>query len=361
MLLLTVLIVMTLGTQYCEDNYLELAIFSQVQACDGGHVRQSLRQSTECKPRPVILRLPWPNNTDVQQMSPSYIEVFRCDGACHSHRQGCVVTKKSEKQIPVMLAKCGISTGQCSKECAHVTVEEHTECGCACEMVEKDCVNDAHHFIPDLCRCVCKDSQAKRDCLDQGRTWSEHLCSCGCPVLHSCSSGSTYSNTTCSCTVEIETILVLDQRVQRSSSGSYFSLELIIIIILLLLILGMLAVIFSLISKILSCSRQLATSKTKPTKHPPLKNSNYMQLKLQSTKTERPHHPKEEDCHPQPSFSPIYRYPSMEADHIDSLPDPTCQECLYQGGGVGGIPGDEDCRTLDLGEAVRLLQNSMAK
>ena len=99
----------------------------------------------------MILRLPWPNNTDVQQMTPSYVEIKLCDGACHSNRQGCVGVQTVEKQIPVMLAKCGISTGKCSKECAYVSVEEHTECGCACERVKEDCASDRHHFVPDMC------------------------------------------------------------------------------------------------------------------------------------------------------------------------------------------------------------------
>ena len=289
-------------------------------------------------------------------MSPSYIEVYRCDGSCHSHRQGCVAAKMTEKKIPVMLAKCGISTGKCSKECAYVTVEEHTDCACACEMVKDDCESDAHHFLPDMCECACKDIQARRDCLDQGRSWSEKYCSCGCPTVYKCSSGSTYSNTTCSCTVEIETILVPDERVQRSSGVSLFSWELIVIIILLLLILVMLAIIFSLISKLQSCSRKLASSKTS---HPPLPNSAYMQLP--PSKTQPTHLHTVEECHPQPPYSTLYRYSSTDMDHIDHLPDPACQECFYQGVGVGGVPGNVDSRTLELGEAVRLLQNSMAK
>ena len=28
--------------------------------------------------------------------------------------------------------RCGIATGKCEKECASVTVMEHTECGCDC-------------------------------------------------------------------------------------------------------------------------------------------------------------------------------------------------------------------------------------
>ena len=170
--------------QYCEEV---TTTFSQLQACDGQHVRKSLKQNTECKPRPMIVRLPWPNNTDVQQMTPSYVEVNLCDGACHSHRQGCVATQTIQKDIPVMLAKCGIKTGKCSKECAYVTVEDHTECGCACKMTEDNCNSDTHHFQPDLCTCECRDSQARQQCLDQGRTWSQQHCSCGCPAVYTCS------------------------------------------------------------------------------------------------------------------------------------------------------------------------------
>ena len=51
----------------------------------------------------------------------------------------------------------------------------------------------------------------------------------------------------------------------------------------------------------------------------------------------------------------------MDMDNIDSLPDPACQECLYQGVGVVGVQGHVDYRAVELGEAVRLLQHSMAK
>ena len=99
--LVVLVLILTVSTecseyQYCEDVP---TILSQLQACDGGHVSKSLRQNTECRPRPVIMRLPWPNNTDVQQMTPSYVQVNLCDGACHSNRQGCVAVETIEKQI----------------------------------------------------------------------------------------------------------------------------------------------------------------------------------------------------------------------------------------------------------------------
>ena len=300
----------TQSSQYCEEV---IAEFSELRACDGGHVRESLRQNTECRPRPSIMRLPWPNNTDVQQMTPSYVEVNLCDGACHSNRQGCVAIKTVMKKIPVMLAKCGIKTGKCSKECVEVDIEDHVECGCACEMGEDDCDNKTHYFVPDLCACQCRDLQIRRQCLDQGRIWSEQDCSCGCPAVHTCSSGSTYSNTTCSCSVEIETVTAVDHRVERSSNHQLVSWKLWIIIILLLLIFILLVVIFSLITKIHQCSRKLRDVKNQ---EPGQIVSSYMQEQKSDKNC-----PSDETL-PYPA---IYSYPSMEDDNIDRLPDPSCQ------------------------------------
>ena len=147
--------------------------------------------------------------------------------------------------------------------------------------------------------------------------------------------------------MEIDTIVVTDKRVQRSNKASFFSWELVIMIILLLLILVVLSIIFSLISKIQSCSHQLASSKIPPPPPPP---HNYMQLP-----------PPKPDRRHLPAVEPAYGYPSMDMHNIDSLPDPACQECFYQGVGLGGIPGSVDYRAVELGKAVRLLQHSMAK
>ena len=68
----------------------------------------------------------------------------------------------------MMLGKCGLSVGKCDKECAVVTVEEHTSCGCDCDLRPEQCtVTGQHVFRPELCSCECKDIQAKRTCLEQ--------------------------------------------------------------------------------------------------------------------------------------------------------------------------------------------------
>ena len=37
-------------------------------ACTSAHVREAVRYDKMCSPRPVIVQLPWPNNTNVQQV-----------------------------------------------------------------------------------------------------------------------------------------------------------------------------------------------------------------------------------------------------------------------------------------------------
>ena len=36
--------------------------------CTSDHVQQAVATISECKPREVVIQLPWPNNTDIQQV-----------------------------------------------------------------------------------------------------------------------------------------------------------------------------------------------------------------------------------------------------------------------------------------------------
>jgi len=251
----------------CENEYsLDSSSFGFFQACRSNHIKQALHKNIMCKPAPVIVKLPWPNNTDIQQMTPTHIEVLQCNGGCHRNNQGCTATQTVVKKIPVMLGKCGINTGKCEKECAHVSVEEHTECGCACELRWEDCESDTHTFNQDLCSCQCKDTIAKRQCLDQGRTWSEETCSCNCPAITPCSIGMVYSNVTCNCITEVFNN-VTDLRLPRSNKEQFFSWQIIVIFVLLFLIFVLLVTIFGLISKLHSVRRKIKIAKYQADKH----------------------------------------------------------------------------------------------
>merc|ERR1711892_1494557 len=204
-------------------------------SCTSEHVKETLKSDKMCSPRPVIVQLPWPNNTDVQQMTPHHISLLQCDGGCHRNSRGCVASQTRVKRVPVMVAKCGIGSGKCEKECAEVTVEEHIACECACTLSEEICESDTHRYNSDMCTCECKDIIGKRECLDQGKAWNENSCNCECPAVLSCSSGTEYSNNTCACEV-VENITEMnkidDNRIPRSNNSSKITWEIVIIGIL---------------------------------------------------------------------------------------------------------------------------------
>ena len=47
----------------------------EARECSGEHVKTALEETCSCVPRPVVVRLPWPNNTDVHHMTPTHVEV----------------------------------------------------------------------------------------------------------------------------------------------------------------------------------------------------------------------------------------------------------------------------------------------
>ena len=54
---------------FCESDYsLSTSTFGFFQTCRSSHIKQALQKNIMCKPSPVIVALPWPNNTDVQQV-----------------------------------------------------------------------------------------------------------------------------------------------------------------------------------------------------------------------------------------------------------------------------------------------------
>ena len=45
--------------------------------CSSDHISDALRSDVQCGPVPIVVTLPWPNATDVQQMTPTHITVQR--------------------------------------------------------------------------------------------------------------------------------------------------------------------------------------------------------------------------------------------------------------------------------------------
>ena len=207
-------------------------------------------------------------------MTPTHVEVLQCGGACHRSSQGCVPTKTREKEVWVMVGRCGIQTGKCEKECASLTVVEHLECGCDCREEEREsCPLESHRYNRETCQCQCRDRRAKEQCLDQGQSWAESSCQCQCRQPSPCSVGLVFSNVTCTCiplnTINTDTNIIQDSREPRGSQNKdkFFSWQLIIILVLLLLIFILLVTIFSLISKLQSARRRIKAARAAAQNH----------------------------------------------------------------------------------------------
>ena len=118
----------------------------------------------------------------------------------------------------MLLGECGVSTGRCHKLCATISLQEHLDCLCGCDITRLvvtpgskyfhnlnifrlNCRAEIHRVNSDLCRCECENVGAKQQCLDTGRVWSEQNCQCGeesqgalPPLLADCSNtSSSYS------------------------------------------------------------------------------------------------------------------------------------------------------------------------
>jgi len=267
-LILIFVICQLVNADCTDEEYIEWSSYGHFQTCRSQHIKQALQENVGCKPTPTVVKLPLPNNTDIQQMTPTFVEVLQCSGSCHRGNQDCVAMKTKEKKIPVMLAKCGITTGKCEKECATISVLEHVECGCDCNHIQKQsCPMGSHTYNTDTCMCSCSDTQSKQQCLNQGKTWSEDSCSCQCADQQplSCSLGLVWSNITCSCVPE-ESILnpfMKDERLPRSETvlKTFLSWQIITIMVLLILVFILIVTIFALISKLHSAKRRLKTAK----------------------------------------------------------------------------------------------------
>ena len=150
-----------------------------------------------------MIAVPWPNNTDVQQLSPSHVVVRRCSGGCHSSRS-CVARVRKVREVSVMMAKCPVAGGKCEKQCARLEVEYEVECECGCAAhLEQQCRAKAetHSWSRESCGCSCRAEEERRRCVESaGRVWDTSSCSCLCgPSLQTCSPGLRLDLATCSC------------------------------------------------------------------------------------------------------------------------------------------------------------------
>ena len=155
MLIVTLVVLEVSLTKGCTEEAVTASYTAQ-PSCSGGHIGKALKAQAKCEPRMVVVQLPWPNSTmvggGVQQMTPTHVAMMQCDGGCHRGSQGCIATATRTREVSVMVGKCGVSVGKCEKECATVTLEEHTKCGCGCQLDRVGCELDGLHRFKILQR-----------------------------------------------------------------------------------------------------------------------------------------------------------------------------------------------------------------
>merc|ERR1719158_671733 len=59
-----------------------MAGYATQALCDKKHVIASIKSEAPCKPREKVIRVPLPNNTVADHVTPSHITVLRCSGRC---------------------------------------------------------------------------------------------------------------------------------------------------------------------------------------------------------------------------------------------------------------------------------------
>ena len=223
--------------------------------CSQSHISNSLRGEAPCQPRDKVIKVPWPNNTDVHRVTPTHVTVRRCSGGCHQDHQSCVASLTRVREVQVILGKCPVSGGKCEKECASVKVEDEVECECGCR--RKECGEKAE-WMSDTCECECKDSVARTECLESGYVWDSTQCQCGCPAILSCHSGMEFSKETCQCQPQIITQDVQTlERVERSEAPLSIRWENITIVVLGIAIFICLLIIMILLRKINSLKNNI--------------------------------------------------------------------------------------------------------
>ena len=149
-----------------------------------------------------MIPVPWPNNTDVHQLTPSHVVVKRCSGGCHNSGT-CVARVTRVRNVSVMMGKCPVGGGKCDKECASLQVEDEVECECGCSKhVQATCQEkpSTHMFNKDTCECQCKDQDARKKCFETpGKVWDSSSCSCICGQDTTCHTDQEFYNDTCTC------------------------------------------------------------------------------------------------------------------------------------------------------------------
>nr|CAD7266795.1 unnamed protein product [Timema shepardi] len=154
-------------------------------------------------------------------------------------QMSCIPTNSRDIMVPVR--RRDKNSGELT--CGHITVEEHTRCGCRCTLMAKHCssiqvcgslspsdTGITKFYIEDrllefigavsrdevklnttsalanyttetydanMCKCLCMDKKLMPKCVAEGKKWVEDDCSCVCREVKNCSNGEIWDNVKC--------------------------------------------------------------------------------------------------------------------------------------------------------------------
>ncbi|XP_004535321.1 uncharacterized protein LOC101448652 isoform X2 [Ceratitis capitata] len=127
---------------------------------------------------------------------PKCTRVKRCGGCCGSQLMSCQPTETETINFEVTKYKLG-ERAFGGREI--VVVEQHTKCKCDCRIKAKDC-NSYQIYRPEKCNCECTNEDALQKCLSQEhKYWDEAACRCVCRDSQSCTTGTVFDESQCSC------------------------------------------------------------------------------------------------------------------------------------------------------------------
>lgn len=162
-----------------------LALFANI-----GFIEGFFPNSPTCSTRKVLITLDAPR----YQYFPYFVEVYRCNGVCSTvspNLQQCLAAAWNN----ITGAVLDLS----SKSLKTVTVQNHTNCKCACVAKKEDC-SENEEFNEGNCQCNCKYTDQPPSPCPAGFSWDQFQCKCVCrgPVDF-CNVRQEWSQEACGC------------------------------------------------------------------------------------------------------------------------------------------------------------------
>ncbi|XP_069697379.1 vascular endothelial growth factor A-A-like isoform X1 [Periplaneta americana] len=183
-----------------EDDSTENNTMAREEKCNSKEFNEIFNEhvsASRCK-EPIDVAVELRRESPDVMYIPSTIKVKRCSGTC-SKGITCQPKKKKMKVVSVHRYDKG------KRSCGEVSIEEHEECYCDCEIMESHC-GENKKYNRDSCACECINMEEKSDCEMKGdKYWNDDECKCQCRNTEECSIGFDWNDKECKCVSNEET------------------------------------------------------------------------------------------------------------------------------------------------------------